>query len=71
MCSRAFQLLIQFLQVWIGERWSVGGEECKLKCQRKFPALKLVSENHAGIVDSIVKAGHCPVVIRMYWALVA
>ena len=29
MCSRAFQLLIQFLQVWIGERWSVGGEECR------------------------------------------
>ena len=24
MCSRAFQLLIQFLQVWIGERWNVG-----------------------------------------------
>ena len=32
MCSRAFQLLIQFLQVWIGERWSVGGvgeRECR------------------------------------------
>ena len=27
MCSRAFQLLIQFLQVCIGKRWSMGGVE--------------------------------------------